>query len=74
MLQRQLAAAGLAGAEIMTVDSLSAHKRLAEAGFGLSLLPHSSIDEELELGTLKLLKVPTAERLGAPHSARKTGW
>jgi DNA-binding transcriptional LysR family regulator len=58
LLQRQLVLSGLRGAEVMIVDSLSAHKRLVEAGFGLALLPESSVQEELELGTLKRLDVP----------------
>jgi DNA-binding transcriptional LysR family regulator len=57
-LQRCLAAAGLGGAEIIAIDSLTAQKRMVEAGFGLALLPESSVDEELRAGTLRVLKVP----------------
>jgi DNA-binding transcriptional LysR family regulator len=39
------------------VDSLTAQKRLAEAGLGLALLPSSAVEEELAAGTLKTLVV-----------------
>lgn len=57
VLVRALATAGLDGAEIIAIDSLTAQKRLVEAGFGLALVPASSVQEELQRGTLKLLKV-----------------
>ena len=31
---------------------------MVEAGFGLALLPESSVDEELRAGTLRVLRVP----------------
>lgn len=58
VLERQLASAGLEEAEIVAIDSLTAQKRLVEAGFGLALVPESAIQEELQLGTLKLIHVP----------------
>ena len=58
VLERQLARAGLDGAEIVAIDSLTAQKRLIEAGFGLGLLPVSSVTEELRLGTLAVLPIP----------------
>jgi DNA-binding transcriptional LysR family regulator len=45
----------------MTVDSLTALKRLVEAGFGLGYVPVSSIVEEVHLGTLKTIRVPSFE-------------
>src|SRR5437763_68163 len=51
-LQQLLAAHGLGAAEILPVDSLTAQKRMAEAGFGLAILPESSLEEELRTGTL----------------------
>ena len=39
MLQRQLAAGGLAHPSLTPVDSLTAQKRLVEAGLGIALLP-----------------------------------
>jgi DNA-binding transcriptional LysR family regulator len=53
------------GAEIVPVDSLTAQKRLVEAGFGLGLMPESSVDEELRLGTLRALRI-AAMRLAVP--------
>lgn len=58
VLVRCLAGAGLDGAEMVAIDSLTAQKRLVEAGFGLALVPASSIEEELARGTLKVLKLP----------------
>ena len=40
------------------VDSLTAQKRLVEAGFGIALVPESSVRDELRLGTLKRLDAP----------------
>ncbi|HEY2307569.1 MAG TPA: substrate-binding domain-containing protein [Streptosporangiaceae bacterium] len=57
-LQQLLAAHGLGGAEIVLVDSLTAQKRLAEAGFGLAILPESSLDEEFRAGTLCAIDAP----------------
>jgi DNA-binding transcriptional LysR family regulator len=57
-IDRQLAAAGLADAEIVAIDSLTAQKRLVEAGFGLALLQESAIQEELRLGTLARVHAP----------------
>lgn len=57
-LERKLLAAGLQEAEIVPIDSLTAQKRLVEAGFGIALLAESGIQEELKEGTLKVLRVP----------------
>ena len=38
---------------------------MVEAGFGLALLPESSVDEELRMGTLRALRVP-AMRVTVP--------
>jgi len=56
-IEGRLAAAGLGGAEIIPIDSLTAQKRMVEAGFGLRLFPLSSVDEELRAGTLRRLSV-----------------
>jgi len=56
-LRERLAACGLGGAEIIAVDSLTAQKRMVEAGFGLAVLPESAVDEELRAGTLCVLSV-----------------
>lgn len=55
---RSLAAAGLDDSKLVVIDSLTAQKRLVEAGFGLALVPESSVREELGLQTLQRLDVP----------------
>ncbi len=57
-LRQLLAAHGLGAAEILPVDSLTAQKRLVEAGFGVAILPESSLDEELRDGTLRVIGSP----------------
>ena len=64
-LEQRLAAAGIEAAEIVRIDSLTAQKRLVEAGFGIALLIESSVQEELRLGTLAIIDVP-ALRGGVP--------
>src|SRR5215470_13787316 len=59
-LQNRLAAWALHPAEIVPIDSLTAQKRMVEAGFGLALLPESSVDEELRTGTLRSMRVSGA--------------
>jgi DNA-binding transcriptional LysR family regulator len=58
VLARQLVRAGLDGAEVILIDSLTAQKRLAQAGFGLALVPESSVGDELRRGVLVELDVP----------------
>jgi DNA-binding transcriptional LysR family regulator len=62
LVARQLASAGLDDVAVMTIDSMTAQKRLIEAGIGIALLPASSVQEELRLGTLRTI---TAARLQA---------
>ena len=57
-LQRQLIRAGLEDTEITLIDSLTAQKRLAQAGFGLALVPESSVRDELRQGSLVALDIP----------------
>src|SRR5258705_11795545 len=56
-LQNRLAAWGLSPAEIIPIDSLTAQKRMVEAGFGMALLPGGSVDEELRPGPLRAMRV-----------------
>ncbi len=58
VVARALAAAGLDASEAVVIDSLTAQKRLVEAGFGIALVPESSVREELGLATLRRLDVP----------------
>jgi DNA-binding transcriptional LysR family regulator len=48
---------GVASVRWTPVDSLTAQKRLIEAGFGIALLPASSLREELAAGTLSTIDV-----------------
>jgi DNA-binding transcriptional LysR family regulator len=59
-ISQWLTAGGLDAAELVQIDSLTAQKRMVEAGFGLALLPESSVDEELRAGTLCVLRVPAS--------------
>jgi DNA-binding transcriptional LysR family regulator len=52
-VHQMLAGCGPGTAEIVPVDSLTAQKRMVEAGFGLAVLPESSLDEEFRAGTLR---------------------
>ena len=47
----------LVGGEYRGIDSLTAQKRLAEAGFGIAILPASSIQEDLSAGSLAVLDI-----------------
>jgi DNA-binding transcriptional LysR family regulator len=57
VLRRELAAAGLADPSITLIDSLTAQKRLVEAGLGVALMPISGIREELRIGSLRTIEV-----------------
>ncbi|MBB4368680.1 DNA-binding transcriptional LysR family regulator [Bradyrhizobium sp. cir1] len=50
-------AQGLADVEWTAVDSLTAQKRLVEAGFGLALLAQSHVAEELHAGAISTITV-----------------
>jgi DNA-binding transcriptional LysR family regulator len=56
-IEQQLAVCGVTASEIILIDSLTAQKRMVEAGFGIAQLPESSVDEELRAGTLRILRV-----------------
>ena len=60
-LERQLLGNGLVAAERIIIDSLTAQKRVIEADFGIGLLPRSSIEEELRLGTLRILPIESLQ-------------
>jgi DNA-binding transcriptional LysR family regulator len=68
-------AAGLAEAEVVPIDSLTAQKRLVEAGFGVALLAEGAIGEEVRLGALRVLDVPSL-RAAVPISGvhRRAGY
>ena len=47
---------------IVPIDSLTAQKRMVEAGFGRAVLPETSLAEELRTGTLSAIAAPRADR------------
>lgn len=53
-----LSSCGVDTAAVVLIDSLTAQKRMVEAGFGLALVQRSSIEEELRAGTLRILNAP----------------
>lgn len=57
LLLQRLGLAGIEPGTMIEIDSLTAQKRLVEAGFGIGMLPVSAIEEELRLGTLVVLRV-----------------
>jgi DNA-binding transcriptional LysR family regulator len=75
LVVRQLAAARLDDVPVMAIDSLTAQKRLVEAGIGIALLPESSIQEELRLGTLRTIDSPHLQTTVPIHLLyRKNGY
>ena len=46
-------------AKITIIDSLTAQKRLVEAGFGIALVPESSVRDELRIGSLAEIDAPS---------------
>ncbi|MGQ0584542.1 MAG: LysR family transcriptional regulator [Reyranella sp.] len=75
VLAHQLIRAGLDAADITLIDSLTAQKRLAQAGFGLALVPESSVRDELRQGALVALDI-AAMRTTIPITAihRRAGY
>lgn len=60
-VEQQLARYGMGDAEYLAIDSLTAQKRLIEADFGVGLMQASAIEEELRLGTLRVLAITALE-------------
>lgn len=74
-VRRALDSAGVDEARILRVDSLTAQKRLVEAGFGIALLPESGIQEELAARTLTVLDVRDLDlRLPVTVVTRRGGY
>ncbi|MEO3870494.1 LysR family transcriptional regulator [Nonomuraea sp. B12E4] len=60
LLERELPS-GRTGPPITRVDSLTAQKRLVQAGLGIALMPVSSIREELRIGSLRTIEVESLD-------------
>jgi DNA-binding transcriptional LysR family regulator len=52
--------AGVSPAARMELDNIDAAKKMVEQGFGVALLPHTSVADELEAGTLSEVDVVDA--------------
>ena len=75
LVARQLASARMDDVPVTIIDSLTAQKRLIEAGIGIALLPESSIQEELRLGTLCTIDIPRLQTTVPIHVLyRKNGY
>lgn len=61
-----LAAAGIGEDAVVVIDSLTAQKRLVEAGLGIAIVPASSLAEELTAGTLATIELRRREQLVVP--------
>jgi DNA-binding transcriptional LysR family regulator len=75
LVARQLASAGLDDVSVMAIDSMTAQKRLIEAGIGIALLPESAIYEEVRLGTLRTIDISRLQTTVPIHVLyRKNGY
>ena len=52
--------AGISPAATMELDNIAAAKKMVEQGFGVALLPQTSVADELEAGTLAEVEVVDA--------------
>jgi DNA-binding transcriptional LysR family regulator len=53
--------AGVSPAGVMELDNIDAAKKMVEQGFGVALLPHTSVVDELTAGTLAEVTIQGAE-------------
>jgi DNA-binding transcriptional LysR family regulator len=53
--------AGVAPSSVMELDNIDAAKKMVEQGFGVALLPHTSVTDELESGRLAEVAIRDAE-------------
>ena len=58
VLHQRFAAMGIENVRMTLIDSLTAQKRLVQAGFGVAMVPESSVREELRSRSLVALDVP----------------
>lgn len=66
--------AGIVPHVVMELDSVESTKKMVEQGMGISLLPRTSIEREVELGTLTVIRILDAAPIVLPAAAlyRKT--
>jgi DNA-binding transcriptional LysR family regulator len=53
--------AGVSPAGVMELDNIDAAKKMVEQGFGIALLPHTSVREEVRAGTLAEVTIQGAQ-------------
>jgi DNA-binding transcriptional LysR family regulator len=53
--------AGVAPDGVMELDNIDAAKKMVEQGFGVALLPHTSVTDELDAGRLAEVKIRDAQ-------------
>jgi DNA-binding transcriptional LysR family regulator len=53
--------AGVVPSGVMELDNIDAAKKMVQEGFGVALLPHTAVAEELEAGTLQEVVIADAE-------------
>ncbi|MDA0634786.1 LysR family transcriptional regulator [Nonomuraea sp. MCN248] len=61
------------GTRVTRIDSLTAQKRLAQAGLGVALMPVSSVHEELRIGSLRTVEVDGLEAWLPVVAVRRRG-
>jgi DNA-binding transcriptional LysR family regulator len=70
-----LAAAGVPADAVLMIDSLTAQKRLVEAGFGIALMQDSGVLEELAAGTLQTIGLRASPpRIAVTVTRRRHGY
>jgi DNA-binding transcriptional LysR family regulator len=52
---------GISPSGVMELDNIDAAKKMVEQGFGVALLPHTSVGDELAAGTLSEVAIQDAE-------------
>jgi DNA-binding transcriptional LysR family regulator len=73
VLERELIAAGMPDASVTPVDSLTAQKRLIQAGLGIGLMPTSSVREEVRIGSLRTIAVGSLQASLPVVAVRRRG-
>jgi DNA-binding transcriptional LysR family regulator len=53
--------AGVVPTGVMELDNIDAAKKMVQEGFGVALLPHTAVAEELEAGTLQAVAIADTE-------------
>jgi DNA-binding transcriptional LysR family regulator len=53
--------AGVVPLGLMELDNIDAAKKMVQEGFGVALLPHTAVADELEAGTLREVEIADAE-------------